>query len=205
MRVLAIGAHPDDIEIGCGGTLLWHKEIQDEIQLLVMTDDLRSGDDSRLQRRFEAQRSAEMLGAELTFGGLPDKSVEVARGIEVIEAVASDFGPDLVYAHDPRDTHQDHRSVGYATLSAFRRQQSILLYRSLTSRSPEGNVFTDIDPFIKQKMELVAQHASQVQPAGFIDLELLVSIARATGHAARTKHAESFHAERLVLTTCLER
>ncbi|GAA2798256.1 PIG-L family deacetylase [Saccharopolyspora taberi] len=204
MRVLSIGAHPDDIEIGCGGALLWHRKRNDDVHMVVMTDDFREGKESCRLRRREAERSAELLGASLTFGGFQDKALETLPAIELIEKVAAEFAPSLVYVHDPNDSHQDHRTTSLATMSALRRERSILCYKGLSSRDANANAYVDIGEFLDAKAELVEQHRSQVQPAGWIDVDLLVSIARTTGHAARSDFAEGFVVERLSLTGAFE-
>ena len=73
MRVLAIGAHPDDIEFGCGGTLLRHRLAGDAITLLVMTTG-EQGPDGDLRTR-EQEQAATLLGADLRWGGFLDGSV----------------------------------------------------------------------------------------------------------------------------------
>ena len=71
MRVLAVGAHPDDIELGCGGALLAHRARGDEITLLVMTTGEEGPQDARSRIR-EQEDAAALLGATLLWGGFPD-------------------------------------------------------------------------------------------------------------------------------------
>ncbi|MBL4661624.1 MAG: response regulator, partial [Alcanivoracaceae bacterium] len=72
-RILAIGAHPDDVEIGCGGTLLRHKQENDDICILTLTNGEKGGQSS--MRSLEAKKASQILSAHLTFGGLVDTKV----------------------------------------------------------------------------------------------------------------------------------
>src|SRR5215217_6537460 len=95
MNVLAIGAHPDDIELGCGGTLLAHRARGDEVALLVMTVGERGPQDVEPRVR-EQEMAAERLGAELFWGGFDDGAVPEGReATELIDRVARNFGAEV--------------------------------------------------------------------------------------------------------------
>ncbi len=120
-RVLAIGAHPDDIEIGCGGTIL--KLIEEsavsEVRWVVL-----SGEGERAQ---EARRSAEDLlegvpGSDVVLCEFPDGffPYEGKRVKDFFEGLKADFSPDVVFTHQRADLHQDHRTACELTWNTFR-------------------------------------------------------------------------------------
>ncbi|MCP4224375.1 MAG: PIG-L family deacetylase, partial [Actinomycetia bacterium] len=173
MKVLAIGAHPDDIELGCGGTLLAHRRRGDEVSLLVMSTGERGPRDS-LPRTIEQERAADVLGAELHWGGFEDCAVPPGREtIDVIENVLLWAGADVVYSHTPNDSHQDHRAVATATLAAGRRIPRICLYEAPTTTEFSPAVYVDVDGLVEDKLELLRAHESQVLKNGLVDLEAI--------------------------------
>src|SRR5581483_10058558 len=97
-RVLAIGAHPDDVEIGCGGTLLAHVARGDVVAVLTLTGGEHGGSVS--ERADESRRAAALMGVRLFHAALADTSVEEGRTtISVIEDVIAEFRPDIIYTH----------------------------------------------------------------------------------------------------------
>lgn len=160
--VLAIGARPDDIELGCSGTLLRHVNNKDKIYLLILTKGEASGDpDIRTE---ECYKSAEILCAEkIFFGGLSDTKIkDDVCTINVIENIIDQTKPDIIYSHSYKDTHQDHRNTSYATLSAGRRVKKILMYESPTSFiefSP--HVYIDIKESFEEKKNILRIFSSQ--------------------------------------------
>jgi LmbE family N-acetylglucosaminyl deacetylase len=104
MRILAVGAHPDDIELGCAGTLLAHRARGDEVSLLVMTTG-EQGPQAARSRVREQEDAARILGAELHWGGFPDGAVPDSReAIQAVERVIEDCGAGLIYCPSPQDT-----------------------------------------------------------------------------------------------------
>lgn len=109
MNVLAIGAHPDDIELGCAGALLAHQARGDRVLMLVLTAGERGPQEAR-SRVAEQEDAAELLGAELYWGGFEDCALPDDRTVvERVEKVLAHCAADTVYVHVPRDSHQDHR------------------------------------------------------------------------------------------------
>jgi LmbE family N-acetylglucosaminyl deacetylase len=198
MRVLAVGAHPDDIELGCGATLLAHQTRGDEVTLLVMTTGERGPQDAR-SRIGEQEDAAALLGASLIWGGFEDGNVPEGRdAITVVQRAIAQSSPDLIYTHTPRDTHQDHRATAAAVLSAARRMRQVLLYESPTSIQFTPSIFVDVAALIEDKMDLVRAHMSQVLKNGLVDLEALEAQARYQGFRARLRYAEAFETDRFL-------
>ena len=162
MKILAIGSHPDDIEIGCGGTLALLGDAGCEINLFIMTD----GGESRVVslRKKEQKCSAEILGAaNIRYASLPDTNIHLSfrKAVDLIEVELRRVEPDYIFTHHKIDTHQDHRTVYEATVSACRRRPNILCYESLSTEEFYPNVLVDISDFIDKKIESVSAHVLQ--------------------------------------------
>jgi LmbE family N-acetylglucosaminyl deacetylase len=196
--VLAVGAHPDDIELGCGATLSAHRLRGDRVTLLVMTTG-EHGPQHALSRVREQQDAADLLGAELFWGDFTDGEVpEDARAVAAIEQVMSAVGAEVVYTHAERDTHQDHRSTARATLAACRRVSNVLGYESPTTTDFSPDVFVDAAGLVEAKVDLLRAHMSQVLKNGLVDLEEIEAQARYRGFMARLRWAEAFESHRFV-------
>lgn len=198
MRVLAVGAHPDDIELGCGGALLAHRARGDEITLLVMTTGEEGPQDARSRIR-EQEDAAGLLGSALLWGGFRDGAVPMDRSaVNVVQDAIEASGADLVYGHAPGDTHQDHRATSAAVLAATRRASRVLLFESPTSVSFTPVIYVDIATLVEAKIDLLRAHMSQVLKNGLVDLDALEAQARYHGFRARVRHAEAFESERFL-------
>ncbi len=192
MRVLAVGAHPDDIELGCGGALVAHRDAGHEVTLLVMTTGER-GTRSALSRVREQEEAAAMLRADLLWAGFDDGAVPQGRdATRFLDEAIGTLRPDIVYTHSAEDTHQDHRATAVASLAAGRRVRRLLCYESPTTVSFRPDVFVDIGGFVEAKLDLIRCHASQVTANGLVDLEAIEAAARFRGFAARVSQAEAF-------------
>jgi LmbE family N-acetylglucosaminyl deacetylase len=201
-RVLAIGAHPDDLELGCGATLLAHSAAGDAVTMLVMTggENGPAGAGGTDVRRREQEAAATLLGARLRWGGLADCSVAAdATTVGLIEQVVRETGADLVYVHAPDDSHQDHRAVTAATLAAGRRLSRVLHYQSPSTLTFTPTVFVDVTMHLSGKLAALGAHASQVEQSAMVEPDAVVASARHWGSQARIGYAEAFAPTRLVL------
>lgn len=198
MRVLAVGAHPDDIELGCGGALLVHQARGDEITLLVMTTGEQGPQDARSRIR-EQEDAAGLLNSTLLWGGFHDGAVPTGRSaVNVVQDALEASGADIVYGHAPDDTHQDHRATSAAVLAAARRARKVLMYESPTSVNFEPMIYIDIATFVEAKLDLLRAHMSQVLKNGLVDLEALEAQARYHGFRSRIRNAEAFESGRFL-------
>jgi LmbE family N-acetylglucosaminyl deacetylase len=198
LSVLAVGAHPDDIELGCGATLLAHRDRGDKIHLLVMTVGERGPQDER-PRVKEQEDAAAVLGAGLSWGDFEDGCVpEDMRPVQVVEEALATCRADVVYTHAPADSHQDHRRTGLATLSAARRTTRVLCYESPTSVEFRPNLYVDAAGLVEPKLDLIRAHISQVLKNGLVDLEAVEALVRHRGFQARLRYAEGFEVARFV-------
>ena len=198
MNILAVGAHPDDIELGCGATLLAHRDRGDQLALLVMTTG-EQGPQAAKSRVTEQEDAAALLGAQLYWGGFEDGAIPEGRpAVDLIQAVASESAADVLYAPAPRDTHQDHRATGVASLAAARRLSRVLGYESPTSQGFSPGLYVDVSGRLEDKLELLRAHVSQVLKNGLVDLPAVEAQARYHGFNARVSQAEAFESHRFV-------
>jgi LmbE family N-acetylglucosaminyl deacetylase len=196
--VLAVGAHPDDIELGCAGTLAAHRAAGDSVTMLVLTGG-QNGPGAGVDRRAEAEAAARALDCLLVWGRLVDCAVTPdSATIAAIENVLSGVEADVVYVHAPDDSHQDHRAAAAATLSAARHSSRILHYRSPSTVRFDPSVFVDISGHLDRKLAALACHGSQVQGSAMVDPEVVAASARHFGAQARVRYAEAFAPARFV-------
>jgi LmbE family N-acetylglucosaminyl deacetylase len=197
LNVLAIGAHPDDIELGCGAALVAHRRAGHAVTMLVMTAGLGAAEQQA--RPPEQEEAAALLGARLLWGGFGDGRVPVdGPAVQIIENAIAKTGAGIIYTHGAADSHQDHRAVSAATAAAARRTQRVLCYESPTSLGFSPTLFVDVDGLVEAKLGLLRAHLSQVMKNGLVDLEAVEAQARFRGFQARVRHAEAFEATRFV-------
>lgn len=200
--VLAVGAHPDDAELGCAGTLALHKLNGDKVYLLILTKGEASGDVE--VREKECRRAADILGVDgLFFGGLKDTSVHDGREtIDVIEKVIDKVKPNIIYAPTRKDTHQDHRNTGHATLSAGRHCKMILLYEGAsTQRDFTPQVFVDIEKTFELKKKVTRVFGSQLNNSGGgyeLAVKGIEGLAKYRGYQAGVNVAEAFEVGKFI-------
>ena len=202
MNILAIGAHPDDIEFGCGGTLIKFARNGHHVFLLVMTQGGMGGDTA--VRRQEQHDAADIIGArEVFWGGYEDTHLKAdTESIATVESILSRVAPRFIFCHFPDDTHQDHRFLAQATISATRYVRNVLFYEGPTTQNFGPQVFVDISQSLDRKIEALKAHHSQIGKTNIEDLsivELARSSANFRGIQGRVKYAESFHSLRLFI------
>jgi two-component system, NtrC family, response regulator HydG len=192
-RVLAIGAHPDDVEIGCAGALLDHRRRGDHVTVLTLSRGDVGGDvDARMR---EAGDAARLVGARLLLADLPDTRVDPGiETIRLVESVVAEVAPTVVYVHSSHDNHQDHRAVHTATMSATRGVPQVFAYQSPSATNDfSPNRFVPIDGVVVRKVQVLASFASQSQRS-YLEPELVIAGARywARHLAPLARYAEPF-------------
>jgi len=191
-RVLAIGAHPDDVEIGCGGALARHLENGDQIYILTLSDGKQGGETTL--RRQESENAAQMIDASLFWGGLHDTQITDGQStISVIENVINQVNPTIVYTHTQKDSHQDHRNTFNATLVAARKVKNLFCYQSpSTTIDFRPTSFTDITDFMSAKLKLISAYETQTTKCSYLAADLIDSTARYWGRFAGNRKVEPF-------------
>ena len=195
MNILAIGAHPDDIEIGCGGSLIKYSRAGHNVYLLIMTAGEMGGDADI--RKSEQLESAKVIEAkDVIFKDYPDTNLPLNKIlISNIEAVVKKTKPELIFVNYTHDTHQDHRTLAKGTISATRYIKNVLFYEVPTTHDFNPSVYVDITDVIEQKVGCLEAHASQVMKTnieGLSIVEIAKSSATFRGIQGRVKFAEGF-------------
>jgi LmbE family N-acetylglucosaminyl deacetylase len=189
-RVLAVGAHPDDVEIGCGGALAKHHADYDVLHILTLSRGAAGGDVNI--RAVEAHSAAALVGARLEMANLRDTYItEGAETISIIEAAIRALQATHVYTHSLEDTHQDHRAVHTATLVAARGVPNVYCYQTPSSTVEfKPHRFVDITHHIEKKIDLIGAYKSQVDRMESIQPDVIVATARYWGRFAGDVLAE---------------
>jgi LmbE family N-acetylglucosaminyl deacetylase len=162
MNILAIGAHPDDIELGCGGLLLKaSRQDRHNIFMYTLTRGGASGDPE--ERTKEIIESAKFIGAKrLWIDNFEDTKLSLSSDlINHIEFFIKKADPDIVLTHSLGDTHHDHRAIAASTMEAGRFVPNILAYEIPVTREFKPQVYYDISDVIDGKLELINIFLSQ--------------------------------------------
>jgi LmbE family N-acetylglucosaminyl deacetylase len=188
--VLAVGAHPDDVEIGCGGILLRHVAAGDHVHLLTLTGGEEGGRPA--QRAAESRVAAKLLGAELTLAALEDTRVtENGATIATISAAIAAIKPDVVYTHTDHDVHQDHRNSHRATLVAARGVPRVYCFQSpSTTIDFRPTRFVAVDEFVDRKVEVIGAYGSQVKIRRYLAEDVLRATVRYWSRYGQSNSAE---------------
>ena len=195
MKILAMGAHPDDIEYGCAGTLIHSVDCGHEIFLMVCTQGDAGGDPA--VRQSEQQASARLMGVKEIFGGFyRDTYLPSGKDlIDQMEKVIRQVRPDIILVNYWDDTHQDHRTLAQAALAATRYIPNVLFFETPTTQNFSPQVYVNIVTSLERKLDALRAHASQVMKTNIEGLSILeIAQANATfrGIQGRVKVAEAF-------------
>ena len=215
MRILAISVHPDDETLGCGGTLLKHQAVGDSLFWLIATQTHEPQWSAEIIERkaTEIEQVAEAYGMEQCFTlGFPTVRLDMVPQADLIERirdVVSEVKPEFVYLVHDGDVHTDHHVVFTATMSVLKPfymaslgVRRVLCYEILSStdaapphldRAFMPNVFSDITPYIKRKIEIMAMYETEAQsdplPRG---PSAIRALARYRGATIGVEYAEAF-------------
>ncbi|MBN2280599.1 MAG: PIG-L family deacetylase [Candidatus Marinimicrobia bacterium] len=202
-KILAIGAHPDDIEIGCGGTLAKLADQGYNVSFFVVTDGSAGGDfNTRRQEQLKAVQLVKK--AHLYWGEYKDTEILINKEMILkFETIIHLVEPDLIFVNYPDDTHQDHRHLAQITISATRYIKNVLFYETPTSQNFQPDVYVDIgDYYLEQKHGLLKAHTSQVNKTNVANISIIdiaTSNAMFRGTQSRVKFAEAFKPSRFFL------
>jgi len=203
-RVLCLGAHSDDIEIGAGGTILRLIEQNPKIEFHWAVFG------GREDRQLEARRSAEewLQGAEkksvqtysFRDAFFPSQLESIK---EAFEAIKGSFVPDLIFTHYRDDMHQDHRVINQLTWNTFR-SHTVLEYEIVKFDGDLGhpNVFVPLSTaIVENKTNLLLQHFASQRGKQWYDADTFRGYMRIRGIECNspTKFAEAFHGRKIVL------
>jgi len=200
--VLAIGAHPDDLELAIGGTLARLARNGARVVMAVV-----SIPTDYEVRRAEAQRSAGILGCELRFliedGCKRIDDIKNYQLVGLLDRAVRDLEPAAVFTHSACEFHRDHVAVHNACLSTQRLKNFDFFHfnPTMTRAVPVAfhpRAYVDVTETIELKMQAIEAHASQFGARG-LDTELFRDVARLNGRMAGVKYAEGLDVGRMLI------
>ncbi|HXS99798.1 MAG TPA: PIG-L deacetylase family protein [Elusimicrobiota bacterium] len=200
-NVLAVSAHFDDAELGCGGALARHARAGDKVYSYVATRSdykdmsaktVRSADVARR----EGIRAAKILGAELIEGSFETFHVHYDDAlISELRALIERRKIDTIYLPWTGDAHQDHRAVARAAITAGRHCPRLLMYRINyydTEENFDARHYVDITRTMAAKLRAIRAHASEHRRTGGKWTEYTAQMDRNTGIKLGVEYAEGF-------------
>jgi LmbE family N-acetylglucosaminyl deacetylase len=199
--ILALGAHPDDLELGCGATLAKLIGGGAKVRAVVFTDGSK-GSAARIDRREETRSALGSLGVqEIHFHALPDTRLHEHLNalIAAVEEHVREISPDRVYTMFHGDRHQDHRAVYEASAVGCRSVPQILAYETPSSYPNfVPTIFEPVDDFIERKVAALKLHTSQGERL-YMHEEKIRSAAHFRGVQVDLGQTEGFIPYKLVL------
>ncbi len=200
MRILAFGAHPDDVEVGMGGTIAEYARKGHEVFLVIATVPTE-----RNLRLKEAKKAAEILGARSIILDIEPHELVFNRNlVSRFDEVIKEYPPDIVYTHWNHDSHQDHITIANVVITATRKNNcSLYMYEQII---PGGIVpygfraqsFVDITEAIDKKMKSIKAHKSQLKINGEWWLYGIKGRAMSRGYQVNVNYAEAFEVVRQI-------
>lgn len=197
MKILAIGAHPDDLEIFCFGTLTAWRAMGADLALAIATDGAAGGDlppdDLARIRRAEAIEGAKALRTTPVFLDFPDGALFAdAALISTLGKLIADERPDLVVTHAPNCYHADHRALSMAVSQAVSFKAPLLVMDTLVGTGFQPTIWVDVTPHWPAKEQAILCHQSQ-NPARFVEAANKQAAFRASEcNQPTTARAEAF-------------
>ena len=201
MNVVCIGAHPDDAETGCGGTLAKLVEQGHNVEILYLTRGeagIKDGDKhtNAARRSAESMRACDLLRATPLFANQIDGETEVSSAVSqrFVELLAASR-PDVVFTHWPLDTHRDHRNAALLAYQAWQlasEKFALVYYEVMTGVQThhfEPNCSVDISSTWRQKRSAIYAHESQ-RPDRFYPYH--EEMEKRRGSEANCERAEAF-------------
>jgi|TARA_B100000315_G_C14403988_1_gene507801 LmbE family N-acetylglucosaminyl deacetylase len=184
MKVLVISVHPDDETLGCGGTVLKHRNQNDDIYWLILTE---ANESLGYSKEFIVQRTNQIkdISQEYQFSktyslGFPTTklhTIDFSVIIDKIFSVIQEIKPEVIYTVNRSDIHTDHQVAAKAIMSctkSFRNPfiKRILMYECISETEiafplPENmfvaHVYSDISSFLERKIEIMKKYGSELQ------------------------------------------
>jgi LmbE family N-acetylglucosaminyl deacetylase len=200
LSVVAIGAHPDDIELGAGGLLLSLAGRLSRVRYLVMT----GTEERHAEARAAAHAFIPDADLDIRLLDLPERYLPSAwRSVkEAVESLASSESPDLIIAPSSADAHQDHRTIGEIVPTIFR-DHFYLAYEIPKWDGDLGrpSVYHPLpEDIARRKVELLHKCYPSQRDRDWWDDEVFLGLARLRGMECHARYAEGFTCTKLVVS-----
>jgi len=217
MRILAVGAHPDDLEILCGGTLALYDRLGHHVTMAVLTNgnvghpEIELDEMARI-RKSEFEAAAALINAETIWMDVDDELsvVDLNARLKMVDVIRQ-AQPDVILTHNPDDYHVDHRNTSQLVFEAaplscvyrlktkeppITKQALIYYFDTLGAVNFLPTEYVDISSVIELKKKMVYCHKSQLEwmktATGFGMDDVTEHVSRVRGFAAGVPHAEGF-------------
>ena len=208
MNILSVGAHFDDIELGCSGTLINHINKGDNVTIIVITDSSYTNPAGTVIRDVdtavrEGKAAAKIIGSELIC--LNYKTFYVKFDEDLTQKITSfieKLSIDTVYCHWVKDLHRDHRKTAQSTIMASRHVPKVLMYRSNyydTGESFNGTFYSDITGSFEKKIEVIKAHESELKRVRYKWIDFIKNQNSNDGQRIGVKYAEKFEIVRYLI------
>jgi N-acetylglucosamine malate deacetylase 1 len=198
--VIAFGAHPDDLEIGMGGTLAKLARLGYDVNLVIATLPNFVKTDIKEQRRIEATMSAKTLGCKSPqFLDLSPDEITIGRKfVTMIDEIINKHKPEAVFTQWIGDSHQDHQALTRAVIAASRDSNNLFMYETtipggLTENAFRPQLYIDITETLEAKSNaLDCFHSQKNNRCGNLWIDAVVGRCSYRGYQMNVKYAEAF-------------
>ncbi len=217
-KIMAIGAHFDDVEINCGGTLAIAQSSGYDVIVIVIGDGVYIDRNKKISRnssiaKKECLKAFKYLNLNkknlITLNYKETKIPFDVKIIKKIEQTITFFKPDLILTHSPHDSHQDHYNTSRNVLAASRYNNNVLAWESIfpskliKNEISQPNIYIDISNCQEQKINAIKCYQSQIKKFNSYKmawLDAIISRSRYRGVEIGCKHAEAFYAIKYKIT-----
>ena len=197
--ILVFGAHPDDLEIGMGGTIAKLSGMGYEVQPIIATLPNFVKSDTKEGRKTESMLSAKVMGCKppVFLDLSPDEMIVGRKFITLIDSLVTKYKPDSVFTQWYGDSHQDHQILTKSVISACRDQDNLFMYETtipggITENSFRPQLFVDISETLDIKKNALECFESQFVRCGEIWIPAIIGRCSYRGYQINSKYAEVF-------------
>ena len=197
--VVVFGAHPDDLEIGMGGTIAKLANLKFDLKLVIATLPNFVKTDTKEERKTESSNSARVMGCgEPDFLDLSPEEITFTRSfVNRVDHIIQKYSPKIVFTQWVGDSHQDHQSLTRAVIAACRDQNDVFMYEStipggITENAFRPQLFVDITSTIELKKRALQCFSSQIIRCGDMWIPAILGRCSYRGYQMNVKFAEAF-------------
>ena len=202
--ILVFGAHPDDVEIGMGGTIAKLSQMGYNVKLVIAVLPNFTNNDKKEERKLEAINSSKAMGClEPDFLDLsPNEMIHNRKLIGMIDKYILEYKPKAVFTQWIGDSHQDHQILTKSVISGSRDTTDLYMYETtipggITEQAFRSQLFIDITHYIDIKKKALECFHSQQLRCGPIWIDAIIGRAAYRGYQLNCKYAESFEVIRM--------
>jgi LmbE family N-acetylglucosaminyl deacetylase len=202
--VLALGAHPDDIEIGMGGTVAKLVGMGYDVKLVIATLPNFVKTDTKEERKKESTMSAKVMGCKtpefLDLG--PEEITFNRKFVTQINEIVRNCEPDAIFTQWIGDTHQDHQALTKAVIAAARDSNDVFMYETtipggISETAFRPQLYVDVTETLDSKRNALDCFDSQKIRCGHLWVDAIVGRCAYRGYQMNTKYAEAFEVIRV--------